>query len=440
MPQTILVTGATGYIASHLIPRLLAAGYHVRCLARRPERLKGRAWYPQVEVVAGDVTRPETLPAAMQGVSAAYYLIHNMAAGHGYDRLDLISARNFAQAAKTAGVGHIIYLGGLADPHDPGLAQHLRSRLDTGAALRETGLPVTEFHAGVIVGPGSVSFEMIRFIMEQFPLLPGPSWLRHGSQPIAASNVFDFLVAALSTTACRNCIIELGCQETLTYLEVMALYGRIRGLKRILLPVPPIVPIELMAFLIAHLTPVQHSYALPLLKGLQNDSLVQDRSPLSLFPDIRVLDYTTAVQRALAETHPAQVERIWLDQDKDRIELKHEGMFIDYRRARVAAPANSVWARVRRLAGTPLRVGLVNSFEMDFLSDDILRLKVTQPIPGQAWLEWKVTPLADGTLIEQTAFFAPKGLSGFLSWYLLTPFYRQIFDKLLMRLTINDKP
>ena len=168
MPQTILVTGATGYIASRLIPRLLKAGYDVRCLARNPAHLKGRAWYSKVQVVPGDVTKPSSLPAAMQDVSAAYYLIHSMSAGHGYDRLDLVSARNFSQAALAANVQHIIYLGGLADPHDPNLALHLKSRIESGAALREAGVPVTEFRAGVIVGPGSVSFEMIRFIAEQF--------------------------------------------------------------------------------------------------------------------------------------------------------------------------------------------------------------------------------------------------------------------------------
>jgi uncharacterized protein YbjT (DUF2867 family) len=438
---TILVTGATGYIASRLIPRLLDAGYTVRCLARRPERLKGRTWYSKVEVTAGDVTHPETLPAAMQGVSAAYYLIHSMSAGHGYDRVDLVSARNFAQAAKAAGVEHIIYLGGLADPRDPGLALHLKSRIESGDALREAGVPVTEFRAGVIVGPGSVSFEMIRFIAEQFPLMVGPLWLRHRSQPIATPNVLDFLLAALTTPAARGKIVELGSPEIFTYIDVMSLYTKIRGLKRVPLLLP-FVPPWFMAFFIDLMTPVERSYALPLVEGLQNDSLVLDRTPLSLFPDIQLLDYTTAVRRALAETHPAEMERVWLDLDQDAVELKHEGMFIDYRRARVAAESVVVFAAVQRLANSPLRVGLPGSFEPDFLSDDTLRLKVTQKLPGNAWLEWKVTACGGGTLLEQTVFFAPKGLPGFLGWYALNPFYRQAFSKLIERLmqTINHKP
>jgi uncharacterized protein YbjT (DUF2867 family) len=433
MPQTILVTGATGYIASRLIPRLLEAGYWVRCLARRPERLKGRAWYPKVEVIAGDVSQPETLAAAMQGVSAAYYLVHSMSAGHGYDRLDLTSARNFAQAAKAAGVEHIIYLGGLANPQDPHLALHMKSRIESGKALREAGVPITEFRAGIIIGPGSVSFEMIRFIAEQFPLMVGPLWLRHLSQPIATPNVLDYLLAALTTPAARGKIIEIGSQETFTYIDVMSLYAQLRGLKRAPLLLP-LVPAWFMAFFIDLLTPVERSYALPLVEGLQNDSLVVDRSPLDLFPAIELLDYSTAVQRALSETHPDKIERIWLDLDKDSLEIKHEGMFIDYRRVRTAASVDSVWEKIWRLAESSLRVGLARSFKQDFLCDDTLRLKADQPIPGEAWLEWKVNPLEDGALLEQTIFFAPKGLPGFLSWYLLNPFYRWEFGKLLQRL------
>jgi uncharacterized protein YbjT (DUF2867 family) len=437
MPQTILVTGATGYIASRLIPRLLAAGYHVRCLARSPDRLAGRTWYPKVQVVSGDVTRPSTLPEVMLGVNTAYYLIHSMSAGHGYARLDLESARNFAQAARVAGVEHIIYLGGLADPNDPDLSMHMKSRIESGAALREAGVPVTEFRAGIIVGPGSVSFEMIRFIAEQFPLMVGPTWLRHHSQPVATSNVLDFLMAALITPEARGKIIELGSRETFTYIDVMLRYAQIRGLKRVPLLLP-FVPVGFMAFFIDLLTPVESSYAFPLVEGLKNDSLVLDRSNLNLFPGINLLDYTSAVRQALADTHPTEIERVWLDLDKDSLEIKHEGMFIDYRRLRLAAPINSVFSGLRNLTKFPLSVGLVRSFKLDFMDADTLRLQVIQSIPGQAWLEWQVTPRVGGTLLEQTVFFAPKGLPGFLSWYLLYLFHRRIFGNLIQRMAIQS--
>ncbi len=403
--KLILVTGATGYIASRLIPLLLDAGYRVRCLARNPERLKARRWYGQVEIVAGDVTRPETLPAAMDGVQAAYYLVHSMAAGHGYHRIDLDSARNFASAAKDAGAEHIIYLGGLANPEEK-LALHLRSRIESGEALREAGVPVTEFRAGVIVGPGSVSFEMIRFIAEQFPVMVGPNWLRRRSQPIATDDVLAYLLAAIETPACRGKVVELGCEVERTYIDVMAEYAQIRGLKRsaLLLPfIPPVV----MALCIDFLTPVEFSYALPLVEGLQNDSLVRDRSPLSLFPDIQPLDYAEAVRRAIAETHPDEIERVWLEKGKSRVRMMHEGMLVEYQELSGLSTMDEDLPRMRG----------VKSWETAArLQGGAVRWQAQGKIPGRLWLERHITP--EGKT-SQTTFFVPFGLPGFLYWHLL---------------------
>ena len=195
--KLILVTGATGYIASRLIPRLLEKKYRVRVLARQPEQLQGRTWLSSIEIANGDVTEPAGLASALDGVYSAYYLVHNMSSGRGYTRLETEGARNFASAAERAGVRQIIYLGGLADPDARHLASHMRSRIETGDALRNGKVPVTEFRAGVIVGAGSISFEMIRFMTELFPIVVGPTWLRNRSQPIAAQNVIDYLAAAL---------------------------------------------------------------------------------------------------------------------------------------------------------------------------------------------------------------------------------------------------
>ena len=203
MPQTtdrplVLVTGATGYIGGRLAPRLLQAGYRVRCLVRDPGRLQGRPWLEQVEMVTGDVLQPETLPVAMDGVSAAYYLVHSMASGQGFHERDMIAARQFGLAAAAAGVERIIYLGGLGDP-DAELSQHLRSRQQTGDALREAGVPVTEFRAGVIVGSGSLSFELIRYLIERLPMMICPRWVYTCIQPIGIRNVLEYLIAALDT-------------------------------------------------------------------------------------------------------------------------------------------------------------------------------------------------------------------------------------------------
>jgi len=435
--ETILVSGASGYIASRLIPRLLEAGYRVRCLARQPERLRRRVWFNQVESVAGDLTRPESLRAALSGVQACYYLVHSMAAGHGYEELDLHSARNFARAAKEAGVEQIIYLGGLADESEQ-LAAHLRSRIESGAALREAGVPVTELRAGVIVGPGSVSFEMIRFIAEQFPLMVGPAWARHSSQPIATENVLDYLVAALTTPACRGRIIEIGGKDVMTYAESMSRFAELRGLKRGMLLVPGI-PAWLMAFFIDKLTPVHNSYALPLVEGLRNNSLVLHPSARELFPAIAPLGYAEAVRRALAELRPETVERIWLDLERDEVGIKHEGMFIDSLRLHSNAPAEDVlgavhdreWRRdwASRLRG--LLPGRLDCYVVETQDEAGLRLRADVDGPSQAWLEWAIAPdSAGGWALEQTVFFAPKGLPGFLYWYLLEPLRRAALRRL----------
>lgn len=414
----ILIGGATGYIASRLIPRLLEAGYRVRCLARNPERLRARRWFGQVEVVAGDVTRAESLHHAMSGVSTAYYLIHSMAAGHGYDRIDLESARNFARAAKKAGVGHIIYVGGLADPREK-LALHLLSRIESGVALREAGVPVTEFRAGVIAGPGSVSFEMIRFIAEQFPLMVGPNWLRHRSQPIATSDIIEYLLAALVTPECRGEIVELGCEKSRSYIEVMQEYAQIRGLKRktLLLPfIPPLV----MAFMIDKLTPVEFSYALPLVEGLQNDSLVLEPTARRLFPHIEPLDYAEAVRQSLADLDPRKIERVWLDSGREHVRMKHEGFLIDYRvSARTPTSpdvGNSDYWEMLASLKLPRVIGWETVTQAE---GSPLLLKARGNLPGGLWLERGIT--REGRT-SATLFFAPKGLPGFLYWNMILLF------------------
>jgi uncharacterized protein YbjT (DUF2867 family)/uncharacterized protein YndB with AHSA1/START domain len=471
----VLVTGATGYIGGRLVPRLLQAGCRVRCLARDPARLRGRPWHAQVEVVAGDCLRAETLGGAMRGVDAAFYLVHSMAGGHDFEQRDVLAARNFAAAAKAANVGRIIYLGGLGDPATA-LSDHLRSRQETGAALRESGVPVTEFRAGVIVGSGSLSFEIIRYLTERLPVMICPRWLYTRAQPIAVGNVLDYLVAALSTPESADRVIEIGGARVLTYGEMLTGYARVRGLKRLLIPVPVLTP-RLSSYWVHLVTPVPAAIAQPLIAGLRNDVVVRDDTAQRLFPHIKPLDYEAAVRLALANLESGQVETAWSDAvassqgDVAPVTLTtQEGLTLERRQCVVAAPAEAVYRAFTRLGGATgwlymdwawrirgrmdrllggvglrrgrrdpqdVRVGdALDFWRVEAVEPDrLLRLRAEMKVPGRAWLEFRVEP-RDGqsSVLTQTAFFAPRGLAGFLYWYLLYPIHALIFRGLLKRL------
>lgn len=302
-PDRILVTGATGFVASELIPRLIERGHRVRAFVRQPRNLAGCDWPGSVEVVVGDVLKPASLDPAMQGVHTAYYLIHGMSSGSGYVQRDLRAAENFARAAADAGVQHIIYLGGLADPGQT-LSRHLRSRIDTGAKLREGSVPVTEFRASVIAGRGSASFQMIRRVTELLPIIPGNQWLRHKTQPLAARNAVDYLIAALDNPRGRGRIFEIGGPDVTTYADLILRYARVRGLRRRVVLIPGL-PVWLMALGIGLLTPVPQSVARAVAGGLASDSIVAHDDALRTFPEVTLVDFATAAGEAIARTRRA---------------------------------------------------------------------------------------------------------------------------------------
>ena len=423
----ILVTGATGYIASRLSPRLLAAGYRVRCLAREPLRLQGRTWSRDVEVVQGDVTVPATLGAALEGVHSAYYLIHNMTHGHGYTSLELDSARVFASAAATAGVQHIIYLGGLADPEGQ-IAPHMRSRIETGRVLREGSVPVTEFRAGVITGSGSISFEMIRFMTELFPIVPGPLWMRNKSQPIAMQNMIDYLIAALTNPNGRGAFFEIGGPDITTYGDLMLRYARIRGLKRRMLLVPGL-PIWFMAFGVGLMTPVPYPIAYALIGGLSADSVVRHPEALAVFPEVRLINFDAAAREALENTHPSHIERVWEDGRRKSKSIKHEGCFVEHREVQLDAEP----ARVMEVLQQVVR-GSATFMEVKGTEGQLVVCVKHQPA-GEKWIELRVRQAAGVTYIAQTVFFCPRGLPGFLYWYLLYPFHLFASHRFLGRIS-----
>ena len=459
--KLILVTGATGYIASRLIPRLLERGYQVRALARHPQRLKGRAWFRQVEVVAGDVMVPSSLAAALEGVDTAYYLIHNMTSGRGYTEKELDGARNFASAAQDAGLQHIIYLGGLADPRVK-IAAHMRSRIETGVTLRSGRVPVTEFRAGVIIGPGSISFEMIRFMTELLPIVPGPVWMKNKSQPIAAQNVLDYLLAALDNPNGRGQVFEIGGPDLMVYSQLMLDYARLRGLKRNMITLP-FIPLWFMSFGVGLTTPVPPRIAYALIDGLRSDSLVQEPTARQMFPGVKLIPFHEAVLSSLKQLHPDRLEPVWTDGQRPVVNIKHEGFFINHRSLGVEASPESVWRVVTSLGGadgwlyadwlwklrgwldslfrrnkpshhsnSDLKVGdTLDFYRVESLTHTRFLLFSELLAPGDGWMEWQVMSDGAGSLLTQTGYFAPRGLSGFLYWYVLYPVHAFVFRGLI---------
>ncbi len=478
MPSTdphrplILVTGATGYIGGRLVPRLLDLGYRVRCLVRDPARLQGRPWHNAVEIVAGDVLQPDSLAPALQGVQVAYYLVHSLESGSDYSQRDLRAAGYFGAAARAAGVERLIFLGALAEAA-PGLSEHLRSRQQTGDALRAAGVPVTEFRAGVIVGSGSLSFEMIRYLTERVPVMICPRWVYTRTQPIGITDVLDYLASALTVPASTGQVVEIGGAQVVTYGEMMMIYAEARGLKRWMVPVPVLTP-RLSSYWVNIVTPIPAVIARPLIEGLRNESRVHDPRARELFPDIEPAGYRTAVEAALAQLQVSAVETAWSDAlstsqgDVPPLILTNEEGMVRERRQRVVpvSPAalyqvftgvggargwfylNWAWElrglMDRVIGGVGLRRGrrdpdnLRVGDALDFWRVEavdpghLLRLRAEMKVPGKAWLQFEVTPRGSNqTLLSQTAFFAPKGLFGWLYWYGLYPLHALIFSGLI---------
>lgn len=476
--KLVLVTGATGYVGGRLVPALLEFGYRVRVLVRDAARLKGRSWMEQVEISVGDVFQPETLAAAMKGVNAAYYLVHSMMDSEDFYQRDLIAADNFGQAAREAHLQRIIYLGGLGEPQAD-LSKHLRSRQQTGEVLRRSGVPVTEFRAAIIVGSGSISFEMIRYLTERLPVMICPQWVYTNVQPISIDDVLEYLIKAIETPDSAGEIVEIGGNEVLTYGEMMTEYARVRGLKRRLIPVPVLTP-RLSSHWVEWITPIPSEIVQPLIEGLRNEVVLRDDSAEVLFPQIKPIGYRQAVERALNHLQAGYIESSWSDSlasSSDNVPpvvlTTREGMIIEKRQKKIEASPETIFREFTNLGGsrgwlyldwawrmrgaidrlfggvglrrgrrhpTEVRVGdaldfwRVESVEYPHL----IRLRAEMKVPGDAWLQFEVSPSnQDSSCLIQTAYFAPRGLAGFLYWYLLYPIHGFIFSGLINKLALN---
>jgi uncharacterized protein YbjT (DUF2867 family) len=474
-PQTILVTGVTGYIGSLLTPELIARGHAVRCMARDPERVRDRGW--RAEIVKGDALKPDTLGAALQGVDAAYYLIHSMAGGEAkFEERDRLAARNFGAAAKKAGVKRIVYLGGLGADEDA-LSPHLKSRHETGACLREAGVPVTEFRAGMIVGSGSLSFELLRYLTERLPVMLTPTWVRTLGQPIAVGDVLRYLADCLDIGETAGRTLEICGPDVLSYQQMIQIYAEERGLhRRRFLSVPVLTP-RIYSYLVHFVTPIPNSIARPLVLGLRNKVVCRDDSARRLFP-FAPMPAREAVRSALEGLVRGNVLSSWSDaystnryyRPQALSRTVTEGMVLERQRAEAHATpaaafaavtglggktgwlyANFLW-RIRgfldrlvggvglqrgRRDGQALRVGdSLDFWRVESLEKNrLLRLHAEMLVPGQAWLEFVIADSKPGSvLITQTAYYSPRGLFGHLYWWSMYPAHKLIFPGMLRAL------
>ena len=468
-PKRVLVTGATGYIGGRLVPRLLAKGHRLRCVARNPSRLEGRPW-PGVEIVQGDLEDPAAPAQILHNIDVAYYLVHSMAAGQAFRERDRAMALAFGAAAAQAGVRRIIYLGGLGDPEKV-RSKHLVSRQEVGRSLAAAGVPVVEFRAAVIVGSGSASFEMIRHLTERLPVMIAPMWMNTRCQPIGIRSVMEYLVEALDHPTAEG-IYEIGGEDILSYREMMLHYARIRGLRRFILAFPVPKP-ELSSRWVDLFTPIPYRIAQPLVESLQTEVVVRSQRARVTF-SVQPTGYNYAVQLALTRLAEDSVETTWasslssLTQDQPEADVlgSHEGLLLDRHQRRVRAEPGKVFEAIcslggeegwpvgntlwqlrglmdRMVGGVGMRRGRRHPRELwvgdplDFWRVEalevphLLRLRAEMKLPGRAWLQFEVRPDPGGSRVEQTAFFEPWGILGYLYWFSVLPFHRFLFPGLI---------
>ena len=465
----ILVTGATGYVGGRLVPRLLSEGHIVRCLVRSPGKLNHVAWHDLVEIVKGEVGN---IPAgAMGDIDAAIYLVHGIGDGEDWVAKEVRDAENFRRSAEAAGVSRIIYLGGMG-ADDPSLSEHLSSRHAVGLSLAAGAIPVTELRAAVIIGSGSASFEMLRYLVEVLPVMVTPKWVTTKSQPIAISDVLDYLVGAIEAPEPLKGIYEIGGPDVVSYAEMMAIYAQEAGLKRRrLIPVPVLTP-RLSSHWVGIVTPVPASLARPLVASLVNEVVVRDtRTIEALGSPKRTL--REAIHLALGRTRSGDVPTSFTAADLQPFRAYETDPswaggteLIDERTATTDASVEQVFAALCSLGGDTgwhsgewlwrlrgfidvlwggpgIRRGRRDPHSLvigdfvdfwrveDLRAPEFLRLHAEMLLPGDAWLEWTVSGTPTGTTIVQRARFKPRGLWGRIYWYSVLPFHSLVFPGLL---------
>lgn len=474
----VLVTGSTGYIGGRLAPELLRAGHSVRCLARSPEKLRDYPWRSDVQVVRGDVLDRASLEPALEGIDVAFYLVHAMEAGGGFAQRDREAARTFAAAAQAAGVGRIVYLGGL---HQAGeeLSPHMRSRSQVGDILLESGVPTAVLRAAIILGSGSASFEMLRYLTERLPVMTTPRWVSTRVQPIAVRDVLRLLVESVRLPAEVNRTFDIGGPEVLTYAEMIRRFAPPAGLgRRLIIPVGVLSP-GLSSLWVGLVTPVPGSIARPLIESLRNEAVCQEDDLADLLGDHERLGFEQAVRLALRRVREAAVATRWssaawpsapsdpLPTDPD---WSGGSLYVDERVRPTTASPTALWNLIEGIGGDrgwyswplawgvrgvldrivggvglrrgrrdPERLRIGDSLDFWRVEEidrgELLRLRAEMRLPGLAWLELRIEEHDGEIRYHQRALFHPRGLSGHFYWWGVSPFHGLVFGSMARRIT-----
>jgi uncharacterized protein YbjT (DUF2867 family) len=477
-----LVTGASGYIGGRLVPELLAAGYSVRCMARDPGKLSDRPWSAQVEIMAADALDRSGVRQALDGIDVAYYLIHSLGTGSSFEQRDRDSARIFADAARDAGVRRIVYLGGITSGRHGQLSPHLRSRGEVGNILLGSGVPTAALQAAVIIGSGSASFEMLRYLTERLPAMVTPMWVDTRIQPIAVRDVLRYLVGAAALPAEVKQRFDIGGPDILTYAEMMQRYAAMAGLPpRILIRVPVLTP-RLSSHWVGLVTPVPSGLAKPLVESLRNEVVASEHDIAEYIPDPPggLLSLDQAITLALRHTREGDVSTSWTSaatpgapSDPLPSDPSWAGgsLYVDERSSVVHAVPAALWQVIEGIGGTSgwysmraawaargmldrltggvglrrgrrdprhLRVGdALDFWRVEAITPGaLLRLRAEMKLPGLAWLELSVGQNGDGqTTYRQRAIFQPRGLAGHAYWRSIAPFHGIVFGGMLRNIT-----
>ncbi|KQR22191.1 NAD(P)-dependent oxidoreductase [Agreia sp. Leaf335] len=478
----VLVTGATGYVGGRLVPRLIDAGFLVRVLVRDPVKLTDVPWASEVEIVTGDLDDASTLPAAMEGVEVLYYLVHSMGKPGHFREQEEAAAGNVAKAAKDAGVKRIVYLGGL-HPENGRLSEHLESRKRVGDILLASGVPTVALQAGVIIGSGSTSFEMVRHLTDVLPYMPAPRWVRNRIQPIAIRDVLYYLVHSATVPSDVNRTFDIGGPDVLRYGQMMNGYALEAGLKQRPIAALPVMTPWLASQWVNLVTPIPRALAVPIIASLQFDCVAHEDDIRTLIPDPDggLTSYRRAVRLALEKVKTGAVETSWqnavvlgaasdpLPSDPD---WAGHTVFLDIKQRTSSAAPSELWKVIegiggengwysfplawaargwmdKLVGGVGLRRGrrsateLHNGDALDFWRVEsiergsLLRLRAEMKVPGLAWLEMRATPAKDGagSIYDQRAVFFPRGLGGRLYWFSILPFHGVIFTGMANRIT-----